>query len=170
MPRGFLGAAGTLKEIQLVLVFAEPGDPHEEETHEGLTSAYQYATYGFETGKDLFHRNVRAILDSCWPGLSFHEQMKKVWMTESVLCSAPKECGSVKAAVTRECGKRYLIGQLELLPHALVVALGGKAQSRLRAIGVKNFLPAAAVAPPGCNFAGARESWERIPIQLARKK
>ncbi len=170
VPRGFLGAAGTLKEIELVLVFAEPGDPHEGETHEGLASAYNYATFGFETGKDQFHRNVRAILDSCWPELSFRQQMKKVWMTESVLCSTKKEGGAVSAAVTGECGKRYLKKQLELLPDALIVALGSKAQNRLRAIGVTNFLPAFAAAPPGCNFSGAMESWARIPIELRRNK
>jgi hypothetical protein len=77
VPRGFLGAAGALEEIELVLVFAEPGDPHEGETHEGLASAYDYATFAFKTGKDQFHRNVRAILDACWPQLSFEDQMKK---------------------------------------------------------------------------------------------
>ncbi|AZT85825.1 hypothetical protein EHN06_08910 [Marinobacter sp. NP-4(2019)] len=169
VPRGFLGAAGSLTEIELVLVFAEPGDPHDGETHNGLRSAYSYATYAFETGKDQFHRNVRAILDSCWPELSFEEQMKKVWMTESVLCSAKRECGSVSAAATGECGRRYLIKQLELMPHALVVALGRKAQDRLRSIGFTDYLPASAVAPPGCNFSGARESWARIPVELRRK-
>ena len=169
VPRGFLGAASALTEIELVLVFAEPGDPHDGETHEGLTSAYSYSTFAFETGKDQFHRNVRAILDSCWPGLAFDEQMKKVWMTESVLCSAMKEGGLVSAAATGECGRRYLSKQLELLPQALVVALGRKAQKRLRSIGHTEFLPAFAVAPPGCNFSGAKKSWEHIPIELRRK-
>lgn len=44
VPRGFVGAAGSPEEIELVLVCAEPGDPHQGETHGGLTSAYQYAT------------------------------------------------------------------------------------------------------------------------------
>ncbi len=168
VPRGFLGAAGTLKEIELVLVFAEPGDPHEGETHEGLVSAYDYATFAFETGKDQFHRNVRAILDACWPQLSFEGQMKKVWMIDSVLCSARKEGGPVSAAAAGECGKRYLLEQLRLLPHALVVALGGKAKKRLRSLGFTTFLPAFAAAPPGCNFSGASESWDRIPVELRR--
>lgn len=95
MPRGFLGAAGSLEEVELVMVFAEPGDPHEGERHEGMTTAYDYATFGFSTGKDLFHRNVREILSLCWPEMSFEQQMRKVWLTESVLCSARKEGGSV---------------------------------------------------------------------------
>jgi hypothetical protein len=169
VPRGFLGAAGTLKDIELVLVFAEPGDPHDGEIHEGLATAYQYATYAFKTGKDQFHRNVRAILDACWPGAAFDEQMKKVWMMESVLCSATKECGPVSAVAASECGRRYLAAQLELLPRALVVALGRKAQQRLCSISFTKFLPAFAVAPPGCNFPGAQESWDRIPIELRRR-
>lgn len=169
VPRGFLGAAGELNEVELVLVFAEPGDPHVGESHEDIESAYRYATFAFESGKDQFHRNVRAILDACWPGLSFEAQMKKVWMTASVLCSAPKEGGSVTAAATRECGMRYLTAQLALLPQALVVALGAKAQNRLRAIRITDFLAASAVAPPGCNFRGARESWTCIPIELRRR-
>jgi len=48
------------------------------------------------------------------------------------------------------------------LPNALVVALGKKAQDRLRYAGVYNFLPAFAAAPSGCNFRGASESRERI--------
>ncbi|MBI5142015.1 MAG: hypothetical protein HZA20_07455 [Nitrospirae bacterium] len=66
-------------------------------------------------------------------------------------------------------GEAHLSKQLELLPHALVVALGGKAQKRLRSIGFTEFLPAFAAAPPGCNFAGAKESWEQIPIELRYK-
>ena len=170
VPRGFLGAAGDLSEIELVLVFAEPGDPHDGETHEGISSAYRYATFAFDTGKDQFHRNVRTILDSCWPELKFNEQMKKVWMTESVLCSAVQEGGSVSSAATYECGKRYLAKQLELLPQALVVALGRKAQKRLLSIGFTEFLPTCAVAPPGCNFHGAKESWKLIPIELSRRQ
>ncbi len=162
IPRGFAGATGTTEAIELVLVFAEPGDPQPGETHTGLQSAYDYALTAFETGMTLFHRNVRYILDACWPGLSFKQQMKRAWLTESVLCSAVREGGTVRAATARECGRRYLTAQLNLLPNAIVAALGGKAASRLRTAGMTGFLEAAAVAPPGCNFAGARESWEAV--------
>jgi hypothetical protein len=168
VPRGFLGAAGKLKDIELILVFAEPGDPHEGEKHEGLASAYSYATFAFEVGKDQFHRNVRTILDKCWPNLSFEDQMKKVWMVDSVLCSAKREGGPVSAAVAAECGKRYLSAQLRLLPDALIVALGKKAQNRLLSLGFTRFLAVFSVAPPGCNFRGATESWNRIPGELRR--
>jgi hypothetical protein len=170
VPRGFFGAVGDLTEVELVLVFSEPGDPHDDETHTGLDSAYARAAMGFGSGRDQFHRNVRAILDLCWPGLPFEEQMRKTWLTESVLCSAAKEGGSVPVRVSRACGNRYLLQQLAKFPTALVVALGGKAQRRLRDLGVTTFLAAGAVAPPGCNRKEIRDSWLRIPEALVRRK
>ena len=169
VPRGFLGACGELSEVELVLVFAEPGDPHEGEQHSGLTSAYDYAALAFRTGKDQFHRNVRYILDSCWPSLTFDQQLRKVWMTESVLCSAMTEGGRVGRAASKACGLRYLSTQLALFPQALVVALGGKARRRLYALGFNDFLPVWAVAPPGCNHPKASESWKAIPIEIQRR-
>jgi hypothetical protein len=61
VPRGFRGASGTLEEIELVLVFAEPGDPHSGETHRGISSTYKYSTSTVEIGTDQFHRNVTAV-------------------------------------------------------------------------------------------------------------
>jgi hypothetical protein len=51
VPRGFLGACGDLSDVELILVFAEPGDPHFGETHTGLASAYDHAMMAFCTGK-----------------------------------------------------------------------------------------------------------------------
>jgi hypothetical protein len=96
--------------------------------------------------------------------------MRKTWLTESVLCSAAKEGGSVPVRVSRACGNRYLLQQLAKFPTALVVALGGKAQRRLRDLGVTTFLAAGAVAPPGCNRKEIRDSWLRIPEALVRRK
>ena len=170
IPRGFAGACGDLSEVELVLVFAEPGNPHIGERHCGLLSAYYYAMLVLATGKDQFHRNVRKILDSSWPGMSFQEQMRKVWLTNSVLCSAPVEGGHVPRNVALACGHRYLLAQLNLLPNALVVALGQKAQDRLRTLGVTGHLSVFAAAPPGCNKPGAVESWDKIPIELRQRR
>lgn len=170
VPRGFAGASGNLSSVELVLVFAEPGDPMPGEKHTGIQSAYDYATSAFGTGRTQFHQNVRYILDSCWPAMSFIDQMERVWLTESVLCSAIKETGAVRASTVRECGRRYLNEQLALMPHALVVALGGKAKARLRTAGIREFVEASAVAPPGCNFSGAPESWNGIARALRAKQ
>ena len=160
VPRGFFGALGGLAEVQLVLVFAEPGDPHSGEVHIDIESAFSYTYDCFKSGKDQFHRNVRFILELCWPNQSFENQMHHVWLTESVLCSAKQEGGYVGASMARECVRRYLVPQLKLFPDALVVAPGLKAQHRLR--GIVDYFPAFAVAPPGCNKPQAKDSWRKI--------
>lgn len=168
VPRGFCGATGTASDVQLVLVVAEPGDPQPDEAYrqdaapeELLQSVCRYVYGCFEHGKDLFHRNVRSILNDCWPDLSFHEQLQRTWITESVLCSAPKECGPVPPAVQLTCVESYLVRQLAVLPNATVVALGGKAKQRLRRL-PRPFLCVGAAAPPGCNQWQVRGSWKAV--------
>jgi hypothetical protein len=67
----------------------------------------------------------------------------------------------VPAVAARECRARYLEAQLRLFPNAAVVALGRKAQQRLR--GWPDVHHAFSVAPPYCNRKNARESWNAIP-------
>lgn len=182
VPRGFFGATGEMSEVELVLVFSEPGDPHPGERHSGperadkLESAYKYATKVCREQRDLFHRNIRKVLDLCWPGVPFAEQTRKVWLTESVLCSARKERGPVRRPCEDACGQRYLKPQLErfleLFPDVLIVGLGVKAEKRLGRIGVKRMLPkpVRAVAPPGCNRRDAQKSWKQIAVELKRRR
>jgi len=171
VPRGFFGATANIEDVRLVLVCAEPGDPHGAESHVGSSpaatfrSAYDYAYNCFKDGKDLFHRNVRLILNLCLPGLDFDEQMQRAWITDSVLCSARIEGGNVPAQVARACRARYLEAQLDLFPNAVIAALGGKARRRLAGYD-REVIPAIAAAPPGCNRAGARDSWEAIAKQV----
>ena len=166
VPRGFCGAARDLREVELVLVCAEPGDPHARESHGGaspmeqLRSAYAYAYMCFRDGKDLFHRNIRHILDTCFPNQPIDQQLRRVWITDSVKCSARKEGGSVPVAVARECRDRFLTRELALFPDAVVAALGKKAADRL--IGVPNIVRVGAVAPPYGNTKAARDTWRRI--------
>ena len=168
VPRGFLGATDTLGEVELVLVFAEPGDPHDAEKHETMDTSLEYTYQCMKFGTDLFHRNVRYILNLCFPEDSFDSQLRKTWMTESLLCSEPKEGGSVKASSWRACTNCYLKPQLDLLSQAFVVALGSKAKSRLKSIGIP-FFPAGAAAPPGCNFLGVRNSWNEAAMILRER-
>jgi hypothetical protein len=151
----------------MVLVTAEPGDPYEDESFdpaagpEGLLRAACEHVYGvLRDGRDAYQRNISYILGGCFPGLTFDEQMQRTWLTDSVLCSAPKEGGRVDPLVHRECRRRFLEAQLGLFPRALVVALGGKAQRRLR--DWPGVVGAYAVAPPGCNLRAARPSWDRV--------
>lgn len=164
IPRGFCGGTGKPSHIELVLIMAEPGDPHPTENYsskvspeEKLFAVADYAYSCYETGTDLFHRNVRAILDLFWPGMPFKEQMRKTWITESVLCSAQKEGGSIPATAWKNSRDTYLSKQIDVLSYRMAVALGSKARDRTRTI--PNIVYAGAAAPPGCNFKGVKESW-----------
>ncbi len=167
IPIGFAGATGLLSEIELVLVVAEPGTPFGE-PRTGLQSAYDHAMDCFRTQRSPFHRNVRKILDMCWPGASLDDQWRKVWLTESVLCAAKVESGPVASGVVQECGVRYLRPQLLMLPNAVLVALGGKARDRLRALGVHAFLEAD--HPSTRRLTQSIESWKRIADALTRHR
>lgn len=174
MPRGFIGALGTLEEIELVLLIAEPGDPYSSERHEGsnpiefIDDVCSYAFAQYERGTDLIHRNMRGILDRCWPGQTLREQLRKSWISETYLCSAVREGGSVPAASWRTCTRDYLAPQLRVLRECVVVAFGKKAQQR--SAGFPFVHRAGAVSPPGCNFAGVKASWDQIPRYLDARR
>jgi uracil-DNA glycosylase len=99
--------------------------------------------------------------------------MRRAWITESTLCSALKECGTVPSKVSRYCVESYLRQQLSILPHAVVATLGTKAQKRVqhleRELG-REFIHAFSVAPPCCNFSGAKESWQQIAAEVRKRK
>jgi len=176
VPRGFCGAIASAEEVRLVLVCAEPGNPHFLEKHVGdgtpdgmLQSVSDYAWQCFEKGPDLFHRNIRRILDLCWPGVPFQDQMRWTWITDSVLCSAKVEGGRLPVKVEGECGRRYLVPQLKLFPSAVVAALGRKAEDRLKRAGITDFVAAGVAAPPACNMPEVAESWSRL-AELVRQR
>ena len=73
----------------------------------------------------LFHCNVRYIPDLCFPHQSFEEQLRRTWRTNSVLCSAQVEGGSILRPIEDICIQTYLRKQLALMPNALGAALGG---------------------------------------------
>ncbi len=174
-PRGYAGAVGDPSDVKLVLVTAEPGDPYEHESYKSRSPAemaaqvseFQYEIY--KTSKDLFHKNLRGLIDLFWPGLDFDEQMRHTWITDSVLCSASREGASVPNCVVHTCRSNYLDKQLKLFQNAMIVALGGKARRRLGTISKDGFqllkgwpkvVHAYSVAPPGCNFRKAKQTWD----------
>lgn len=167
-PRGFFGATDGCDGVRLIIVGAEPGDPYADENHEGdgspasrISSTIAMTERSHRGGRDGFHANMRFILGLFWPGLTFDEQMRRTWITDSVLCSAAVEGGNVRRAVWRECGKLYLARQFELFANAMIVALGAKAQERVAGlVGHRVVAYAWAAAPPGANRPPARESWE----------
>ena len=173
VPIGFVGATSSLEEVEVVILFAEPGDPYGQDTFSPTDSPRDLLSQGcrntFErhrNGTDLFHRNLRLLLNLIFPGLQFEEQLKRTWLTETYLCSAPQEGGNVPSTAVRECIDRYLKQQLALFEGLPVIALGGKAQNRAR--NVPNLIKAYSIAPPGCNHKPALPSWKAAAMQ-ARK-
>ena len=134
IPRGFWGALGSLEEVRLVMVLAEPGYPKDGRPQTGLESAFDATGRTYKLGTDIGHSNVRYIVGLCFPDRSFVEAMRKVWITESVLCSIPKgdPTGKVPREVENHCAKTFLLPQLRLFHNPIVAAMGGKAYSRLK--------------------------------------
>ena len=172
LPRGYLGATARLDDVDLILLVAEPGDPHATTALRPRASRTSLAaetvadTYRcFLEGTDPFHRNVRTILDLIFPGTPFETQLTRTWITNTYLCSAPSEAGSVPAAAEKYCAETYLRGMLALLPGRPIIALGAKAKRRV--LRLRQSIPdldarvvtAYAAAPPGANRHGARASW-----------
>ena len=173
IPRGYLGATGSVEDVELVMVFAEPGHPHNDESYneslgpEGLMSACTAHVYKcFKRDRDLFHRNVRWFMSQLFPEMDFDQQLQRVWLTEGRLCSIYDEIGNTK---DRICAENYLVKQVNLLPNATVVAFGGKAQYYLKGIGI-DYIGAYALAPPGANHKPARPSWEAAIDKIKRRR
>ena len=172
IPRGFLGATGTLEDVRVVMVLAEPGKPQHFEQYDSsldpkgmLKSAVRFVYGCYEKKPDKVHCNVRWFLDRLYPELTFDEQLRHVWITETRLCSIKTPGEWVPARYYELCEEEYLAKQLELLSHAAVIAFGTqKAQPTVKRI-VKRLrldvtpIEAHALAPRDLN--AARDSWER---------
>lgn len=164
IPRGYVGALGSASDVKLVLVFAEPGNPHHGERYDGtlapadlIIAPIRHAYGAFRDGKDLFHRNVRWFLDQVFPAQTFDQQLSHTWLTEGRLCSFAEELGGKRDKL---CARTFLAAQLNLLPNAFVVAAGGKAAEYLRCLNVP-FQACHAFAPPGANQTAAKPSWDK---------
>ena len=145
------------------MVFSEPGHPQPGEGHNAelaprdlLRSAMQHTYNCYRSQVDQFHNNVRWFLSELYPSLTFDQQLRHAWLTEGRLCSIENEIGSTTDPT---CASHYLVRQLRLLPNAVVVAFGGKAQRYLSGIGTAH-ISAYALAPPGANFGPAKPSWQ----------
>lgn len=172
LPRGFLGATGEPEDVEVVMVFAEPGHPHDGEgydAHSGpeslLRSGMRYTYNCYQSGTDQIHKNVRWFMSEIYPGLTFDQQLRRVWLTEGRLCSIDKKTGST---TDRTCASNHLVHQIKALPKATVVAFGWKAQRYLEGIGIC-FIRAYALSRPGCNRTEARPSWRAAIKQIAAR-
>ena len=162
IPRGFLGATGTPEEVEVIMVFAEPGHPYEGHGFDpalgpdGILQGGVQQTYDcFRNMTDQFHANVRWFMGQLYPALSFDDQLRHVWLTEGRLCSIDNEIGNAR---DRTCATHYLKRQIAALPNATVIAFGGKAQHYLKGLDIDR-IDAFALSPPGANQKAARPSW-----------
>ena len=161
VPRGFSGATGTLDEVLLIMVMAEPGFPLGDETYSGdpatdlktlLSSRY------LRTGENLIHRNVVNFLNSVFPMFAgnFDELLRRVWLTKSRHCSIAEEIGQIPKRERLICSQKHLVEQVGLFPNAIVLLAGTKA-GQARGL-VDNAIQCGAFAPPGCNHFKVRQS------------
>jgi hypothetical protein len=129
IPRGFGGASINPADVRLILINAEPADPADSETytgdgssmlkqHETYVNSYMHGNIRRGSSTSPFHRNLRTILDLCWPGIDHNERWAKTWYTNTVLCSAPMSGGSVAHEVVDCCIKACLQPQLAVFPNA----------------------------------------------------
>ncbi len=164
VPRGFVGGLGSIDEIEVVILVAEPGNPLVGEKYElgdQLAQTCQHTFRLLSGDGSLFHRNLRYLLDQVFPGLRLRDQLRKAWITETYLCSAPEAAGRVPSDAEKECASRFLGQQLDLLEGLPVIALGDKAYARVRRVpGIRNVTKAYSVARPGCYRRPARASWD----------
>ena len=172
IPRGFLGATGTVKDVQVVMVLAEPGRPQDCERYEDgldpvevVKRSVQFVYDCYRRKRDHIHCYTRQFLDRLYPELSFEQQLKHVWITETRLCSLETPGEQVPRRYYEFCEDKYLARQLELLSHATIIAFGTqKAQPSVRRIAKRVRLhtpPIEAHALAPRNRRAARESWER---------
>lgn len=161
VPRGFYGAFGDLSEVRLVMVLAEPGNPGGNAIHNGIDSAFSEAEQCYLRAGGQGHTNVRTIIRRCFPKLTLQETMRKVWITESVLCSATTPGAKVDRSCEQLCVSTYLEPQLRLFPNATVAAMGSKAYKRLKKY-VPDIVECGAVFPPGCNFPSTKAKWDKL--------
>ena len=101
VPRGYGTSARSINEIELVVVTAEPADPLDEEQYgadldenfQSILNNFNVAMTGVVTRggrKNMFHDRLCELLNIFWPNEALEEQMRRVWFTDSVLCS--KKC------------------------------------------------------------------------------
>lgn len=175
VPRGYLGATASLNDVEAVIVLAEPGYPHPNESHDGedpdaiIRSTIRYTYKCYNEGKDDIHKNVRWFADRLFPEYesNFEKQLDKLWITESRLCSLDedKETKNISKVERLRCTEYHALRQIQLFPNAQIILAGvSKAQK------AAHLFPGAircwAFARPGSNRKEARPSWNEAAVKF----
>ena len=126
VPRGFVGALGTIDEVVVVILSDRPSNPFPQEeysTPDELEQTSRFTFHCLQDGTDReFHTNLGYFLDLLFPDLrhDLKSQLRKAWVSNSYLCSADK----VSVREWEVCVNKYLAPQLELLCGRPVIAFG----------------------------------------------
>lgn len=145
VPRGYLGATARARDVRLVLATAEPGEPDDGESYDGppaamlaVAAARLKAALEFERNGTPapFHRNLRKILNYCWPDDPLQRQLAKTWIAPVVLCSPLVPGKPIPRAMETTCGRTYFRRKIDLLGDVFIVALGAKAHARIERGGI----------------------------------
>lgn len=167
IPRGYTGCSRRVSDVKLVICLAEPGNPKQGDSDSGRKRkgelVNEIATEIAETikgGNSPFHRNLASILEMCWLSSNAAEWFRRTWITEAVLCSAHSPGGYIPASSRDACAEKYLKAQIRLFPNAFWIALGRKADERLRRAGRVPDATARAAGMPLGNRKKAEKSWE----------
>ena len=173
--RAFVGALGTVEEVRVVIVTAQPALPLPEEPalYSGLTQGEmlemtcKHTFECFRDNRQTYHQGIRNLLDQIFqPNRSLEDQLRQAWITQTYLCSAPGGEGSrIHMPEARECGERYLTRQLSLFGNLPVIVLGGDAQRRLRVI----YRRPNVIEAPSPNMRGAKAELELSYREAAQK-
>jgi hypothetical protein len=178
IPRGFGGANGRAHSVKLILVTAEPGPPGDGEIYSGSPSRMldEHIRFFERVFRDNalrrrgraapFHSGLRTILDLCWPEMNREDQLALTWFTNAVKCSAATSGGRIPRNMEEICASSYLKREVEALPNAYVLALGGKASSRLAGSGIR--LDGLAQHPSARPNTNPSASWEVAARQFRR--
>ena len=172
VPRGFSGATGSLDEVYLVMVFAEPGFPLPEEKFSGnperdlevlLDPKY------LRSRTNPFHANIRTFLDGVFPQFcgDFDRQLNHVWLTQSRLCSISEELGTIKRSARLMCSRKHLVEQVKLFPNAIVLFAGEKPKQMRGEVKKihENTTDCFSFAPLNSQKVAAKESHQQAAIE-----
>ncbi len=89
MASGLRPHTARVSRCELVMLFAEPGRPHDDEVYgpkadpiELLLASVQHTYKCFRDCRDPFHENARCFLQQLYPKLSFDAQLRRVWIAQ----------------------------------------------------------------------------------------
>ena len=113
-------------------------------------------------------KNLMEICSHIWSEDTAKQMDRHLGGMQSFWVSLPE--GATTKSISRPVldywRQKYAHRLFGLFPHAVVLAAGGKAQERLRRLGI-DFIGRGAVTKPGCNFKKVKDSWPRAGTEIA---